>query len=450
MASRRVFVSSRRDRLAVFLLVTAGLFGDSGCAEPPRSPAPRSSAADARRATDDDLRLFPESPSFRLPPRAAALLPARSSGGRAPRAARTAPAADVASVPGRLPSAAGGMPVVVKAANPFRVVRRPEDRVVRTSAETPAPRRLDPAPDAEAEIRAMFRDYLSAFNRHDPLALAAHWSGACESVDLASGDVTRGRGEVEEVFAALFRTDDAATIDLQVESVRLLRDDVALVDAVSSIRFSAEGGPEQARSRLAAVVARERGRWMIESVRESPLPPLADGRPLDALDWLVGEWEDAGDGITATTRCFWSTGRAFLIRCHSAAFDPADRLSPAADADGIPDLLPPGASPVREVTEIIGWDPATETIRSWVFTSEGRFAEGVWTRRGDRWLVRMDGRGADSGAACTATLERIGTAELAFRCTGDALAEAMPPACDFTRVAEAGATAPETRSTSVE
>ena len=51
--------------------------------------------------------------------------------------------------------------------------------------------------------------------------------------------------------------------------------------------------------------------------------------------------------------------------------------------------------------QIIGWDPAAKQIRSWVFDSDGGFAEGRWTNKDSRWYVTMagtlpDGRKASS------------------------------------------------------
>lgn len=39
----------------------------------------------------------------------------------------------------------------------------------------------------------------------------------------------------------------------------------------------------------------------------------------------------------------------------------------------------------------LGWDPLAKQIRSWVFDSEGGFAEGLWTRDGDQWIIKMRG-----------------------------------------------------------
>ncbi|MFM9058461.1 MAG: YybH family protein [Planctomycetaceae bacterium] len=310
----------------------------------------------------------------------------------------------------------------------------------------PAPLAVPPAPrpaagPAAGEIRDMLRSYLRAFNQHDAAALAAHWTPAGESVDLDSGEVTAGRESVRAVFATLFAEDDAATIDIDVTAIRPIRDDVAVVDGVTRVAFT-DGLP--AGSRFSAVVVREGGRWLLESVREAAAPEAAAAarRPLDDLAWLVGTWEDSGAGVTAGTQCFWSAGRAFLVRTHAVTPDAA--AEPRAHA-AAPGLLPPGDASARELTEIIGWDADRGTIRSWLFTSSGRFAEATWTRaaEGGPWTVRVEGRGRDEGAACTCTVSAAGADGLSMTCDSDALAGLLPPACRFVRTARLGAPAAE-------
>lgn len=45
-----------------------------------------------------------------------------------------------------------------------------------------------------------------------------------------------------------------------------------------------------------------------------------------------------------------------------------------------------GEEAFMHATEIIGWDPANSTLRSWVFDSEGGFSEGTWTQEENRWI----------------------------------------------------------------
>ena len=54
-----------------------------------------------------------------------------------------------------------------------------------------------------------------------------------------------------------------------------------------------------------------------------------------------------------------------------------------------------------EGTQVIGWDPAAGTIRSWMFDSDGGFGEGAWSKKGNSWVVKFhqvlpDGRKASA------------------------------------------------------
>jgi uncharacterized protein (TIGR02246 family) len=292
---------------------------------------------------------------------------------------------------------------------------------------------------AEQGIREALRAYGAAFNRHDAAALAAHWTDEGTSLDLASGDVTAGRAAVQDVFSALFAQDDAAAIQLEVEAIRPVRADVAVVDGVSRLSF-AEGA--STGNRFSAVMVRgDDGRWRLESMREASAAPAtapaAAAHPLDDLVWLLGAWEDIGEGVTAGTRCFWSAGRGFLVRTHAVTLDDVPQARPAPGDERIPGLLPAGPPRALELTEIIGWDPHEEVIRSWVFTSTGGFAEGRWTRDGAAWKVRLEGRGRDTGRSCVCTLLPQGIDGVSMTCDSDALAHLLPPACDFVRTARA-------------
>ena len=303
----------------------------------------------------------------------------------------------------------------------------------------PTPSHPTAGPDI-AGINRMMRSYLQAFNRHDSAALAAHWSTTGENVDIDSGETTAGREAVREVFTALFEQDADATIDIDVASIRSLRDDVAVVDGVSQISFT-DAPPSS--SRFSAVLVRENGNWVLDTVRESKAAPQhaesaslkqPAARPLDDLAWLIGSWEDVSEGVTASTYCFWSTNKSFLIRTHAISSDAVQEQRPLPGDSRIPGLLPAGAAGHREITEIIGWDQDRGQIRSWLFTSDGRFAEGSWSREDNVWTLRL----ADAAGDCLCTLTRVGPDEMTCRCDTDRFADIAPPACDSVRTAAAG------------
>ena len=49
--------------------------------------------------------------------------------------------------------------------------------------------------------------------------------------------------------------------------------------------------------------------------------------------------------------------------------------------------------------QVIGWDAAAKTIRSWTFDSEGGYAVATWTFKKDRWYVSNSGVLADGRKA---------------------------------------------------
>ena len=71
----------------------------------------------------------------------------------------------------------------------------------------------------------------------------------------------------------------------------------------------------------------------------------------------------------------------------------------------VPDLCAsrfrPPAWTTLEGTQVIGWDPAADTIRSWMFDSDGGFGEGTWSKKDNSWIVKFnqvlpDGRKASA------------------------------------------------------
>jgi hypothetical protein len=92
--------------------------------------------------------------------------------------------------------------------------------------------------------------------------------------------------------------------------------------------------------------------------------------PLSQLDWLIGEWVSSGESYKARSTARWSDNHKFIVSQFTV-----DR---------------PGSKPLCG-TQRIGWDPAAERIRSWVFDSDGGISEGIWQQEGDAWVVKNVG-----------------------------------------------------------
>jgi hypothetical protein len=123
-----------------------------------------------------------------------------------------------------------------------------------------------------------------------------------------------------------------------------------------------------------------------------------------------------------------------LVRRHSTTPDTGAAQPPKPTDTAIPALLPTVGSSPHDVSEIIAWDPDRQEIRSWIFGTDGRFAEATWHRDGDHaWKIEVEGRGLDTGRTATCTIERGGADAIAIRCEGTGLEGLVPPSCGFTR-----------------
>jgi uncharacterized protein (TIGR02246 family) len=240
------------------------------------------------------------------------------------------------------------------------------------------------ASDDEAGVRQAIASYVDAFNQGDAAAVAAHWSESGEWID-PTGTPIQGRDAILAEMKAYFSSDTKPKIELLDLSVRFLAPSVAVEQGTALVTRPDMGASE---SPYFAIHVLEDGKWQLSSVRElapRPLPPPSHYEQLKDLEWLIGNWVDDQGGAAVTLRGEWTANRNFISRSFTVMIE--DRI----DMSG---------------TQVIGWDPAAETIRSWVFDSDGGFTEGVWTRRDDGWSVRSVGVLPDGRKSSMVTIMR--------------------------------------------
>ena len=240
------------------------------------------------------------------------------------------------------------------------------------------------ASDDEAGVRKAIASYVDAFNKGNAEAVAAHWSESGEWID-PTGTPIQGRDAILTEMKAFFSSDTKPKIELLDLSVRFLAPSVAVEQGTALVTRPKEGASE---SPYFAIHVLEDGKWKLSSVRElapRPLPPPSHYDQLQDLEWLIGDWVDDQGGAAVTMRGEWTANRNFISRSFTVMIE--DRI----DMSG---------------TQVIGWDPAAETIRSWVFDSDGGFAEGVWTRLDDGWSVRSVGILPDGRKSSMVTIMR--------------------------------------------
>jgi uncharacterized protein (TIGR02246 family) len=229
----------------------------------------------------------------------------------------------------------------------------------------------------EDVIRAAVASYVNAYNRGDAKAVADHWAENADWVS-PSGDRFQGRQAIQREMEALFAESKGLKIEVTDLRVRLVSSDVALEEG--TVRVIWPEAPHS-DSTYVAIHSKKNGQWKLESVRETSLPDVQPHLQLKQLEWLVGEWVDESPDVVVEHQCRWSKDGHFLL----GQFVVQLQGRPAMKGD------------LR-----IGWDPLTRQIKSWVFDSEGGYAEGFWTRVGDRWVVKMTGVRPD-GTTASAT-----------------------------------------------
>ena len=92
---------------------------------------------------------------------------------------------------------------------------------------------------------------------------------------------------------------------------------------------------------------------------------------LKPLAWLIGTWEDVDeeDDVSVETSNDWETNHNFIIQDFKVQRGGQEEMSGQ---------------------QIIGWDPYLKAIRSWVFNTDGGFAEGLWHQVDANWVLEVD------------------------------------------------------------
>ncbi len=248
---------------------------------------------------------------------------------------------------------------------------------LRPGRENRRENRAKPRQSPSRAIRGLLDELEAGFSRGDAKRLAACWTAGGDFAGPA--ERVEGRENIEKAFRDFFAAHKGGQLKLRLTSLRLASEDLAFVETVSDVKSNTTEGTGE-NSVLSLVLARRDGRWLIESARETAAGTPSPAQHLKALEWMVGDWSDGvspQNGLSVRSTCDWTANRTFLIRKFKVEGPDISRLG----------------------TEVIGWDPRGQRIRSWVFDSDGGFGENVWVRDGNRWLVRHTGTRPDGSDA---------------------------------------------------
>jgi uncharacterized protein (TIGR02246 family) len=223
-------------------------------------------------------------------------------------------------------------------------------------------------PATRQALRKRIDSYVDAFNKGDSSGVAGHWAQGAEYVNHDTGETAQGREAIEKMFARQFSQTGPLILNVTIHSIRFIAPQVAIEEGMAHVKDS-KG--DQAASNYHAVHVHRDGDWYLDSVRETAGPYVPQPhRELSKLSWLIGEWVDEGSGVSVQTKNNWTANKHFITRKFKV------QIAGQLNIQG---------------TEIIGWDPASERLRSWVFDTDGAFGEGTWRQDGDQWIVQATG-----------------------------------------------------------
>jgi uncharacterized protein (TIGR02246 family) len=242
----------------------------------------------------------------------------------------------------------------------------------RTESQTEQNRDAD-----EAAIRENVGAFAVAYNAHDAKAIAELFTTDAKIV-TEDDDVLEGRDAIEQEFAGIFEEDPDSQIEVAIASIRFIGSDLAV--EAGSTKTSVPGeAPEYGRYTVLHI--KREGKWQMALARDTEGEPATNHERLEPLAWLIGDWIDESPNAQVKTTYKWADNQNFILGEFNVRI---------------------GRQIAMSGTIRIGWDPLAKQIRSWTFDSEGGFAEGMWSRNGDQWIIKNSGV-TDEGEAASAT-----------------------------------------------
>jgi uncharacterized protein (TIGR02246 family) len=242
----------------------------------------------------------------------------------------------------------------------------------------------DPFSLDRAAIEKAIQSYVSAFNSGDATKLAAHWSPEGTYISRRNTGISRrltgdsqasqvvGRTALTEEFTAIFAEKTDIRLQVATESIEFISPNVALERGTATV-IRPDSSPESTEYRV--VYVKRDSQWLIDRVTEETLPNVRSHYDkLKVLEWLIGDWEDQTGEINIKTECQWTRNKNYMTRSFTITANDQVEMS------GM---------------QLVGWDPAENVIRSWLFDSDGGFATAVWKQQGQHWTVQTTATLAD-------------------------------------------------------
>lgn len=217
----------------------------------------------------------------------------------------------------------------------------------------------------ENMISRTISQYFEAFNNHDAVAAIANMLRDAEYL-APNSDRIKGADKIKKRLESFFREHgESKIIPITEPKIILYSKTKAVARGVVKTQASDKTSSD---IEYMALFSKENNRWKISQIEDQPIASLKAYTKLMELAWLLGEWTNVNGDDVSEVKFDWAPNRSFITGSFKVL------------SDGNTDM---------EGTQIIAVDPSTNSLRSWVFDSQGGIGEGTWARDGSGWAVSM-------------------------------------------------------------
>ena len=230
------------------------------------------------------------------------------------------------------------------------------------------------AESADASLKEQGAQYCQAFAKGDVDKLLSFWDDAAIYVDQF-GNIYKSKNEIKKQYESFFNKYGIQPLEINPDSVSFPREDLAIETGIS--RLTNSSAPSATARYLATHIKRD-GKWLVQSVSESPYKAESNGEYLKPLNWLLGSWKASNSaGGSLDLSLTWANNNVIA------------REASVTNKDG---------SKMKQ-TEYIYWNPQNQQISSWQFDANGGTSHAWWERNADSWVVHANSVQADGSRA---------------------------------------------------
>lgn len=209
----------------------------------------------------------------------------------------------------------------------------------------------------EAAIRQQAQEYARLFAAAETDKLSALWDDNAVFVDQF-GNSFKGKSAIRNQYLEFFSRNAKQPLEISVKSIEFPAENMAIEQGTSRLSGAS------AITEYIATHAKKNGKWLIETVTETPDHAKSNSEYLKPISWLSGEWKAEGN-TDLIVKFDWVNEN--ILSCKT-------------------DAKVAGASK-QSHNEFIYWNPLMSCINSWQFDSEGGVARKWWEKSSNAWVI---------------------------------------------------------------